>query len=141
MKVILREDIKRLGAAGEVVEVKEGYGRNYLIPRNLAVSADAGHMRQLEHERKVLREKKEKSAKEAKSLADKIAAKPDDLPVAFHDYQQERYLRTGRTQIMARVYGEFYHARGVAAELRDMALVGRTPQQSYDGIAWLYGGP
>ncbi|MBI5115802.1 50S ribosomal protein L9 [Candidatus Poribacteria bacterium] len=74
MKVILREDIKRLGNAGEVVEVKEGYGRNYLIPRNLAVSADAGHMRQLEHERKVLREKKEKSTKEAKSLADKIAA-------------------------------------------------------------------
>jgi large subunit ribosomal protein L9 len=73
MKVILREDIKRLGSAGEVVEVKEGYGRNYLIPRNLAVSADAGHMRQLEHERKVLREKKEKLAKGAKSLADRIA--------------------------------------------------------------------
>ena len=43
-------------------------------------------------------------------------------PAAFQAYQQARYLRTGRTQIMARVYGEFYHARGVAAELRDMAL-------------------
>ena len=42
---------------------------------------------------------------------------------------------------MARVYGDFYHARGVTAELRDLALAGRTPQQSYDGIAWLYGGP
>jgi salicylate hydroxylase len=42
---------------------------------------------------------------------------------------------------MARVYGEFYHARGVAAELREMALSGRTPEQSYDGIAWLYDGP
>jgi salicylate hydroxylase len=74
-------------------------------------------------------------------LADKVATSPDDLPAAFKAYQQDRYLRTGRTQIMARVYGEFYHARGVAAELREMALSGRTPQQSYDGIEWLYGGP
>jgi hypothetical protein len=50
-------------------------------------------------------------------------------------------LRTGRTQIMARVYGEVYHARGVAAELREMALSPRTPEENYEGIAWLYGGP
>ena len=42
---------------------------------------------------------------------------------------------------MARVYGEVYHARGVAAELREMALSPRTPEESYEGIAWLYGGP
>ena len=72
-------------------------------------------------------------------LADKVAAQPENLPAAFAAYQNDRYLRTGRTQIMARVYGEFYHARGVAAELRDMALSGRTPQQSYEGINWLYG--
>lgn len=81
------------------------------------------------------------ATEDAITLADKVAAKPDDVPAAFQDYQQERYLRTGRTQIMARVYGEFYHARGVAAELRDMMLTGRTPQQAFDGIAWLYGGP
>src|SRR4029450_10924129 len=52
-----------------------------------------------------------------------------------------RSPRTGPTQLMARVYGEFYHARGVAAELRDLALSPRTAEQSYDGIAWLYGGP
>ncbi|MBI4831514.1 MAG: 50S ribosomal protein L9 [Candidatus Lindowbacteria bacterium] len=81
MKVILREDIKRLGKAGEVVEVKDGYGRNYLIPRNLAVSADAGHLRQLEHERKVLREKKDKGLKDAKNLAEKISAASCTIPV------------------------------------------------------------
>jgi salicylate hydroxylase len=81
------------------------------------------------------------ATEDAVTLAEKVAASPDDLPAAFAAYQQARYLRTGRVQIMARVYGEFYHARGVAAELRDMALSGRTPQQSYDGIAWLYGGP
>ncbi len=81
------------------------------------------------------------ATEDAVVLAEKVSAKPDDLPAAFQDYQQERYLRTGRTQIMARVYGEFYHARGVTAELRDLALSGRTPEQSYDGIAWLYAGP
>src|SRR5215216_6690153 len=73
-------------------------------------------------------------------LAEKAAAAPDDLPAAFTAYQQQRYLRTGQVQIMARVYGEFYHARGVAAELRAEMLGSRAPEQSYDGIAWLYGG-
>ncbi len=80
------------------------------------------------------------ATEDAVILAEETAATPDDLPGAFQRYQQQRYLRTGRTQIMARVYGEFYHARGVTAELRDIALSGRTPQQSFDGIAWLYGG-
>jgi len=81
------------------------------------------------------------ATEDAVILAEKVAAAPNDLPAAFKAYEQERYLRTGRVQIMARVYGDFYHARGVTAELRDLALAGRTPQQSYDGIAWLYGGP
>jgi len=81
------------------------------------------------------------AVEDAVVLAEKAAASPNDLPAAFKAYEQDRYLRTGRVQIMARVYGDFYHARGVTAELRDLALAGRTPQQSYDGIAWLYGGP
>ena len=81
------------------------------------------------------------ATEDAVTLAEQVAASPDDLPAAFAAYQNERYLRTGRVQIMARVYGEFYHARGVTAELRDLAISGRTPQQSYDGIAWLYDGP
>jgi salicylate hydroxylase len=81
------------------------------------------------------------ATEDAVTLAEKVAASPDDLSAAFKAYEQERYLRTARVQIMARVYGDFYHARGVTAELRDLALAGRTPQQSYDGIAWLYGGP
>jgi len=79
------------------------------------------------------------ATEDAVVLADQVAAQPDDLPAAFKAYQQARYLRTGRTQIMARLYGEVYHARGVAAELRELSLSGRTPQQSYDGISWLYG--
>jgi len=73
-------------------------------------------------------------------LADEAARRPDDLPAAFKAYEQARYLRTGRLQIMSRVYGEFYHARGVTAELRDEMLGSRTPEQAYDAVAWLYGG-
>jgi 3-hydroxybenzoate 6-monooxygenase len=81
------------------------------------------------------------ATEDAVCLAEKAAAAPDDLPGAFKAYVQERYLRTARVQIMARVYGEFYHARGPAAELRNQMLSARTPEDSYEGIAWLYGAP
>ena len=72
MKVILREDVHSLGNAGDVIEVKNGYARNYLIPRKLAVRAEASQMKRLEHEKKVLHDKQEKQLKEARALADKI---------------------------------------------------------------------
>ena len=80
------------------------------------------------------------ATEDAVCLAEKVAAQPDDLPAALAAYWQQRYLRTARVQIMARVYGDFYHARGPSAELRNEMLGGRTPEQSYEGIAWLYGG-
>ena len=61
------------------------------------------------------------------------------IAAAFLAYQQARYLRTGRVQIMARVYGEFYHAAGVAKELRNMMLGARTPEDAMAGMEWLYG--
>ena len=69
----------------------------------------------------------------------KSPRQPDDLPAAFLAYEQQRYLRTARVQIMARVYGEFFHARGPTAELRDQMLGARTADQAYDSINWLYG--
>jgi salicylate hydroxylase len=72
-------------------------------------------------------------------LAEKVAAQPEDLPAAFLAYQEQRYLRTARVQIMARIYGEFFHARGPTAELRDQMLGARTAQQAYEGVNWLYG--
>jgi len=72
-------------------------------------------------------------------LADEVAATPDDLPAAFERYQAARYLRTGRVQTTARIYGEFYHAQGVKAELRKQVLGGRSAEQSFAGMEWLYG--
>jgi 2-polyprenyl-6-methoxyphenol hydroxylase-like FAD-dependent oxidoreductase len=79
------------------------------------------------------------SIEDAVCLADRVVAADGDYAAAFRAYQQARYLRTGRVQIMARVYGEFYHAAGVAKELRNMMLSSRTPEDAMDGMAWLYG--
>ena len=72
MKVILREDVYNLGKSGELVTVKDGYARNFLLPRNLALLASAANVHQLEHEKKVieLRQAKLKgaAAEEAKKL-------------------------------------------------------------------------
>ena len=79
------------------------------------------------------------SIEDAVCLADRVVAANGDYAAAFRAYQQARYLRTGRVQIMARVYGEFYHAAGVAKELRNMMLSSRSPEDAMDGMAWLYG--
>lgn len=65
-QVLLREDIDKLGARGEIVRVKAGYARNYLLPRNLAVEATANNVRQIEGERAALakREAKERGTAE-----------------------------------------------------------------------------
>ncbi len=76
---------------------------------------------------------------DAVCLSNKVEETGGDYAAAFAAYQQARYLRTGRVQIMARVYGEFYHASGVARELRNMMLGARTPEQSFEAMEWLYG--
>jgi large subunit ribosomal protein L9 len=55
LKIILREDLKKLGKCGEVVEVKDGFARNYLIPKNLAIAATKGNLKAIEE---VVRQKK-----------------------------------------------------------------------------------
>ncbi len=74
MKIILREDIDNLGKSGELVTVKDGYGRNYLLPRGKAVLASAQNMRQLEHERTVLSARNAKLKGVAEEQAKKIGS-------------------------------------------------------------------
>ena len=68
-KVLLREDVDDLGARGEIVRVRAGYARNYLLPRNLAVEASAGNVKGIESERAALlkKEAKERATAEAQS--------------------------------------------------------------------------
>lgn len=64
MKVILRDDVEKLGSAGDVIEVKPGFGRNYLIPRNLAVVASPAQLKSIDliRKQKELRDKKSQRA-------------------------------------------------------------------------------
>jgi len=72
MKVILQEDVKALGKKGQIVEVKEGYARNFLFPKNLAVEATDKNLKELNRQKKIKEQKAEKEFLEAKELAEKI---------------------------------------------------------------------
>jgi large subunit ribosomal protein L9 len=74
MEVILKEDVPKLGSIGDVVRVKPGYARNFLLPRGLAVVADRRNLRALEHEKRVAAEKREREQRKAETLAKQIAA-------------------------------------------------------------------
>ncbi|MEE9553854.1 MAG: 50S ribosomal protein L9 [candidate division Zixibacteria bacterium] len=72
MKVILRDDIEKLGTVGDVVEVADGFGRNYLLPRNLAVRATKGNLRSIDEIRKQKQFRDNKKKKEAEKIKDKL---------------------------------------------------------------------
>ncbi len=72
MKVILQENVANLGKVGEIVKVKDGYGRNFLVPNQLAVIADERNMARMEHQRRTADARAQKLVGEAKSLAEKL---------------------------------------------------------------------
>ena len=72
MQVILTKDVANLGKAGELVTVKPGFGRNFLVPQGLAVSATAQNVHRLEHEKRVIARKVAKATAAAASTAEKI---------------------------------------------------------------------
>ena len=76
MKLILREDVPNLGKGGELVEVKPGYGRNYLLPRGLAVVANPRNLREIEHQKQVAAAKAAKMRASAEALARRLAETP-----------------------------------------------------------------
>ena len=73
MRIILREDRENLGKAGEVVSVRPGYGRNYLLPAGLAVPATEKDEARLQHEKRVIAARVSKLAKEMQSEADRLS--------------------------------------------------------------------
>jgi len=73
MQLILQEKVPQLGEAGDIVTVKPGYGRNYLLPRGLAVTADPKNVRMLEHQKRVVAAAESKRKAKAEDLARKLA--------------------------------------------------------------------
>jgi len=72
MQVILKQDVPKLGHAGDIVKVAPGYGRNYLIPRGLAVPATAGSLAQMEHQKRIAASIRRKQLTSAEALLEQI---------------------------------------------------------------------
>ncbi len=79
MKVILLEDVSSLGQMGETIEVKNGYARNFLIPRKLAVRATSKNIKAQEHHLRAIEKKMELDAEKTRSLSEKLS----DLTLTF----------------------------------------------------------
>lgn len=74
INVVLTEDLSNLGKTGELVRVRPGYARNYLIPRGLAMGATASNVARIEHEKRVAEVKNTKAKAEAGELSQKLSA-------------------------------------------------------------------
>lgn len=72
INVVLTEDLANLGKSGELVRVRPGYARNYLVPRGLAISATAENVARIEHEKRVVEVRNAKQKTEAEQLAAKL---------------------------------------------------------------------
>jgi large subunit ribosomal protein L9 len=73
MRIILQEDVEKLGTRGQVVEVAEGYARNFLLPRKLGLEASAGNMKRLEKMRAVFAKREATEKEAAEKLAELLA--------------------------------------------------------------------
>lgn len=72
MRVILQEDVEKLGKSGELVNVSDGYARNYLIPRNMAVRATSRNLKQLEHVKRVAEQRRARRLKLSADLRTRL---------------------------------------------------------------------
>lgn len=74
MKVILKEDVKHVGKMGQIVDVADGYARNYLIPKGLVTEASTKNIKFLEHEKRIIQEKSKKIRNSVQDLASRISS-------------------------------------------------------------------
>ncbi len=74
MKIILKEDVHGLGRAGQVINVKDGYARNYLLPKGLALVADEKNLKALEYQKKKFEEEAKKKLQDAESVQQRLTA-------------------------------------------------------------------
>ena len=99
MKVILRQNIETLGQIGEIIDVKEGYAVNYLIPRKLAYTALKGNIRALEEEKKNLNKKREQELRASELLATELEKISVTIPVQVGE--EDKIFGSVTTQMIA----------------------------------------
>ena len=96
MKLILKETVERLGKMGEVVDVANGYARNYLLPKGLGLLTTPRNVKELTHLKKVIEDKIKKEKRQVEDLAQKIAAISLTIPVQVGEAGQLFGSVTGR---------------------------------------------
>lgn len=73
MKVVLKDDVKNLGKMGQIADVADGFARNYLLPRGLAIEANTKNLKSMEHEKRIIQERAKKIRNSALDLSQKIS--------------------------------------------------------------------
>ncbi len=81
MKLILREDVDKLGESGDIVEVRAGYGRNYLIPQGKAMMATEGALKRVERMKEQAEKRAELTVERAQDMADRLETTSVTIPV------------------------------------------------------------
>ena len=117
MKVILQKDVKNVGKAGEIVEVSEGYGRNFLLPRKLAVPATAANVNEAKQKAGSAAHRKAQEADESKLMAAQIAKVEVTIPVRVGDGGKLFGSVTGKDVAEA-----LNREHGITVEKRKIAL-------------------
>lgn len=74
MRIILREDVSTIGKIGDIIDVSDGYARNYLLPKKLAIEANKKNIREFEHYKNAMLRKAEKVKQASQSVADRLAS-------------------------------------------------------------------
>jgi large subunit ribosomal protein L9 len=116
MKVILLENVPSLGKAGDLVQVATGYGRNFLIPKKLALESSPSNLRRLEQQRETLLSKAAKEKEEASTLAEKIEQLPCTLARPAGD--KEKLFGS----VTAQDLQKFLQEQGISLDRRKILL-------------------
>lgn len=85
MKIILRKDVKGIGNAGEVISVKDGFARNFLLPQGLAFPATSDNLKRVEQDKKKLEQERMTQKQKLKQLADRLNGLSCTIAVEAHD--------------------------------------------------------
>ncbi len=116
MDVLLREDVEHLGHRGDVVKVRAGYGRNYLLPQGLAIKATTGNKRMIDEQRRVLAKREQRERVSAQGEAEKL----DGLEIRFDRRVGEHGILYG--SVTALDVAEALKERGYTVERRRIGL-------------------
>jgi large subunit ribosomal protein L9 len=116
MEVILRDHVEKLGKRGEIVKVSDGYARNYLLPRKLALPATEGNRKHVERERKIMETREAEEKSQAEAVATRLSAV--DITIARRVGETEQLYGS----VTASDITEFLKGKGFEIDRRKLIL-------------------